>query len=198
MRRSLVGIAIGAALVVLAPVIVQRTSDTARTPSASPARTAGATTAAPTPGVAAQISAVDRALVQATQSGTAVPVTLVFTERDLTTSAAAYFPQTMSGVTLTDPIVHLRNGQISLDTTASAAFLRGTAAVVATVGVASGRATTSIVSATVSGATLPRSVTSDIKAQLDQALAAGLPPKFQITTIAVGAGTLTVVGLANP
>ncbi len=99
MRKFIIGVAFGAALVVLALVIVQRTSDTAGTPSPSPTRTAVATKVTPTPGVAAQISAVDRALVQATQTGRAVPVTLVFTERDLTASAAAYFPQTMSGVT---------------------------------------------------------------------------------------------------
>lgn len=198
MRRFLIGVVIGASLVVLAAVVVQQMSDTAGIPSPSPTRTAAATKRAPTPGVAAQISAVDRALVQATQTGRAVPVTLVFTERDLTASAAVYFPQTMSGVTLTDPVVHLRNGQIALDITARAAFLRGTAAVVATVGVVNGRATTTIVSATVGGASLPQSVTSDITAQLDQALAAGLPAKFQITTITVSDGTLTVNGVANP
>lgn len=198
MRKFLIGVAIVAALVLLAPAIVRQTSENASAPSASPTRTAAATKLAPTPGVAAQISAVDRALAQATQTGRAVPLTLVFTERDLTATADAYFPQTMSGVTLTDPVVHLRNGQIALDTTASAAFLRGTATVVATVGVVSGRAATSIVSATVGGATLSRSVTSEIKAQLDQALAAGLPAKFQVTTITVSEGTLTVNGDANP
>lgn len=198
MRKFLIGVAFGAALVVLAPVIVRQASDTASTPPPSPTGTAVATKVAPTPGVAGQISAVDRALVQATRTGRAVPVTLVFTERDLSASAAAYFPQTMSGVTLTDPVVHLRSGLIALDTTATAAFLRGTATVVATVGVVSGRAATSIVSATLGGASLPQSVTSDIQAQLDHALAAGLPAKFQVTTITVSEGTLTVNGVANP
>ncbi len=198
MRTFLVGLAIGAALVLLAPAIVRQTSGVGTVTTPSPTPTALPSRSAVTSGIPAQISAVDRALLQASQTGKAVPVTLAFTERDLTSSAAMYFPQTMSGVMLTDPIVHLREGKITLDTTASAAFLRSTATVVATVGVVRGRPATTIVSATVAGTQLPQPVTSDIKAQLDQALGVGLPAKFQVTAIAIGDGMLTVTGVANP
>lgn len=197
MRTFLVGLAVGAVLVLLTPLVAQQMAAVPATPPASatipPAPSKSLATA-----VAAQLSAVDRALAQAQQTGKAVPVSLTFTERDLSASAAAYFPQTMSGVTLTDPVVHLRAGQITLDMTATAAFLRGTATVTATAAVVNGRPSTTIVSATVGGAQLPQSVTSDIKTQLDRALAAGLPAKFQVTAITVGEGTLTVTGIANP
>ncbi len=198
MKAFLIGVALGAVLVVLAPLIVQQMSGLGTVATPSPRAAALPSRSATSSGVAAQIAAVDRALVQASQTRKAVPVTLTFTERDLTLSAAAYFPQTMSGVTLTDPVVHLRAGQITLDMTATAAFLRGTATVVAVVGVINGRPSTTIVSATIGGAQLPSSVTADIKTQLDQALSVGLPAKFQVTTIAVGDGTLTVAGVANP
>ena len=192
------GLALGAALVVAASAIVIQTSDVPTLATPGPTRSAAASRSAAATGVAAQISAVDRALAQARQTGKAVPVTLAFSERDLTTSAAAYFPQTLSGVVLSDPEVRLRGAQIVLDTTASAAFLRSTATVVATVSVVNARPATTVVSATIGGAPLPAAVTSDVKAQLDQALAAGLPAKFQVTTITIADAMLTVSGLANP
>lgn len=197
MKTFLIGVALGAVLVVAA-VTVQQMSGPDTVAAPSPTATALPSKSVSASGVAAQISAIDRALAQASQTRKAVGVMLTFTERDLTSSAAAYFPQTMSGVTLTDPIVHLRAGQITLDMTATAAFLRGTATVVATVGVVNGRPSTTIVSATIGGAQLPSSVTADIRTQLDQALSVGLPAKFQVTTIAVAEGTLTVAGVANP
>ncbi len=197
MRTFLIGLAVGVVIVLLAPLVARQMAavPASASPSASiPPSPSGSVAA----GVTAQLSAVDRALTQAQQTGRAVPVSLTFTERDLTASAATYFPQTMSGVTLTDPLVRLRAGQISLDMTATAAFLRGIATVTATAEVVNGRPSTTVVSATVGGARLPQSVTSDIKSQLDRALAAGLPAKFAVTAITVGEGTLAVTGVANP
>lgn len=199
MRTFIVGIVVGAVLVLVLPPIVRELSVTTPTTEATASPTRAATAApATTGGVAGQLAALDRALAQAQESGKAVSVTLSFTERDLTGSAATYFPQTISGVTLSDPAVRLRAGQIVLDMNASAAFIRSTASVTATVAVANGRPATTIVSATVGGAQLPQSVTGAVTTQLDQALAAGLPAKFIVTTIAVGSGVLIVTGTANP
>lgn len=197
MRTFLIGLAAGAVIVIFAPLVAQQMA-------ARPAPPSPTATIVPTPskslasGVASQISAIDRALAQAQQTGKAVPITLTFTERDLTASATTYFPQTMSGVTLTDPIVRLRGGEITVDMTATAAFLRGIATVTTTAAVVNGRPSTTVVSATVGGAQLPQSVTSEIKSQLDRALAAGLPAKLTVTAITVTEGTLAVTGAANP
>ena len=199
MRTFVAGLLLGAAVVVAAAfAIVPQVSGPAATGTPAATRTAAPTRSATATSPGAQLSAIDRALAQAAQSGRALPVTLTFTERDLTASAAAFFPQTMSGVTLTDPLVRTRAGLLTLDMTASAAFLRATASVVATVGVTNGRAATTVVSATIAGAQLPQNVTSDVKAQLDQALAAGMPSKFRIDTITVADGSLVVAGVANP
>jgi len=157
-----------------------------------------AATATPTSGVAAQITSVDGALAQAKTSGKAVSVTLTFSERDLTTSAAAYFPQTVSGATLSDPVVHLRTGQIVLDMGAQLTIVRTTAEAIATVTVRSGRPAATVTSATIGGAALPQSTSDQVAAQLNDALGAGLPSKFVVSTVAISTGVMTVTGVANP
>jgi hypothetical protein len=156
------------------------------------------TTAAPASGVAAQVTSVDGALAQAKASGKAVPVTLTFSERDLTTSAEAYFPQTVSGAMLSDPVVHLRSGQIVLDMAAQVTIVRTTAEAIATVTVRAGRPAAAVTSATLAGAALPQSTSDQVAAQLNDALGAGLPAKFVVSSITISTGVMTVNGVANP
>jgi hypothetical protein len=155
-------------------------------------------TATPTSGVAAQITSIDGALAQARTSGKAVPVTLTFSEHDLSTSAAAYFPQTVSGATLSDPVVHLRTGQLVLDMGAQVTIVHTTAEAIATVTVRSGRPVATVTSATIGGAALPQSTSDQVAAQLNDALGAGLPAKFVVSTVAINTGVMTVTGVANP
>ncbi len=195
MRAFVLGVIVGALLVAFGPAILE---SIVRSRLATPAAASASPPSGVPAGVQQQVAAVDRALAQARQTGKAVPVTLTFTDRDVTASAAAYFPQTYSGATLSDPIVHLRAGQLTLDMTATASIVRTTAVVVATVGVVNGRPATTIISATIGGASLPQQVRDTTAAQLNQALAAGLPPKFTVSSVAIGDGVLTVTGVANP
>lgn len=195
MRAFLIGLVVGALLVAFGPALLQTF---VRGGLVSPAA-ASASPSAPVPsGVRQRVDAVDRALAQARQTGKAVPVTVTFTDRDLTASAGPYFPQTYSGATLSDPVVRLRAGKLTLDMNATASIIRTTATIVATVAVVSGRPATTIVSATVGGAPLPQQARDTTAAQLDQALAAGLPARFTVSSILIGDGAITVNGVANP
>ena len=168
------------------------------TSASSAAPTATATTAVATAAVATQVTTVDGALALAKASGKPVAVTLTFSELDLTASAAAYFPQAMSGATLTDPVVHLRSGQIVLDMAAQVIIVRTTAEAIATVGVRAGRPAATVTSATIGGAALPQSTSDLVAAQLNDALGAGLPAKFVVSNITIASGLMTVAGVANP
>ena len=196
MRLFVLGIVVGALAVAYGGDLVRAafgTGQAASATSASPARTA-----APTSGIAQQITSVNAALAQAKASGKAVSVTLSFTETDLTSQAAAYFPQSVSGATLTDPVVHLRTGQIVLDMTAQVVIVRTTAEAIATVAVRSGRPAATVTSATIGGAAVPQSTSDQVATQLNDALGAGLPPKFTVSSVSIATGVMTVVGVANP
>lgn len=151
-----------------------------------------------TAGVAIPITSLDSALSLAKSSGKPVAVTLSFSEHDLTTSAAAYFPQSVSGATLTDPVVHLRSGQIVLDMAAQVVIVRTTAEAIATVTVRAGRPAATVTSATIGGASLPKSTSDLVASQLNDALGAGLPTKFVVSNITIASGVMTVAGVANP
>lgn len=193
MRRFLLGVVVGALAVAYGGDLVRAALGTGQAASAT-----SAPSAAPTSGIAQQIVSVDTALAQAKASGKAVSVTLTFSEKDLTTQAAAYFPQSVSGATLTDPVVHLRAGQLVLDMTAQVLIVRTTAEAIATVTVRSGRPAATVTSATIGGAAVPQSTSDQVATQLNDALGAGLPPKFTVSSISIGTGVMTVVGVANP
>ena len=195
MRVFVVGIVIGGLVVAIGSGFFRDAFAPSQVASATSAPSP--TTVAPA-GVAAQITNVDSALALAKASGKPVAVTLTFSERDLTTSAAAYFPQTISGATLTDPVVHLRSGQIVLDMAAQVVIVRTTAEAVASVAVRSGRPAATVTSATIGGAALPQATSDQVAAQLNDALGAGLPPKFVVSSIAITSGVMTVAGVANP
>jgi hypothetical protein len=163
------------------------------TPLVSRADAAGAAAA-----VQPQAAILQQALADAKKSGTAVPITLSFTERELTLAAAAYFPQTVSGATLTDPQVRLRSSQLVLQCIATVFGFHTTAVVVATPLASAGRVTVRIDSATIAGVAVPDSVRADLASQLDQVIASGLPPGFVVSAVTVANATLTIQGTAIP
>ncbi len=145
-----------------------------------------------------QAAVVEQALADAKKTGKAVPITLTFSERDLTLAATAYFPQTISGATLTDPQVRLGTGQIVLECAAAMSIFRTTAVVVATPLASDGLVRVRIDSATVAGAAVPDSVRAGLAGELDQAIASGLPSGLAVHTVTVANKMLTVLGTASP
>ena len=189
MRRLILGIALGTALAIAGLGAL----GWLRAPLVAPVG-GGAVPAAVVP----QAAVVDQALADAKKTGKAVPITLTFSERDLTLAAAAYFPQTISGATLTDPQVRLGTGQIVLECAAAVSIFRTTAVVVATPLASDGLVRVRIDSATVAGLVVPDAVRAGLAGQLDQAIASGLPSGLAVTTVTVANKTLTVQGTANP
>ena len=194
MRLFVLGVVIGGIAVIS---VVAAWSDGGATQSGATVPTASPTARASSAG-AGQVTTIDGALAQAKLSGKPVSVTLTFSDRDLTTSAQAYFPQNLSGATLTDPVVHLRTGQLVLDMSATVSIIRTTAEAVASVGVRNGRPAATVTSATIAGASVPQSTSDQVAGQLNSALAAGLPAKFIVSAITISTGVMTVTGVANP
>jgi len=152
----------------------------------------------PTADATPQPASIEAALALAKSGGKPVPISITYTEWQLTTAAAAHFPLTYAGASLSDPVIRLRDGQLSLDSAASLAFLRTTAHVVTTPTVTAGRPSVRVDSATLAGQSVPDAARTVIATNIASAIASDLPAKLVVFSIAVGAGTLTVQGTANP
>lgn len=150
------------------------------------------------PSARLQIEGVGDALAEAKQRRQPVPVSLSFTDKELTAAAGAYFPQTYGGITFSQPVVTFRSPQVMLSGRASAGPLRTTFAIVATPSAADGRPLVRIDEATVGGVPLPDAARDAIAADLQKAIASLLPANLQITSVTVATGALAVKGVANP
>jgi hypothetical protein len=134
-------------------------------------------------------SPTSRAVATATGPAT---VTLTFTADDLTAAARQYTPLTLSGVTVTDPVVTLAPGLLTLRATGRAFLLSGPVVIVASPLIVNGRPAAQIESATFAGFGLPDSTKQSIADTFAQTLAANIPAGVRVTSITVGAGTLVV------
>jgi hypothetical protein len=206
--RRLFGLGFGIAVLLLVQGYVggQKVTPQLSFPDASPSPAVPAATSGrlPTLDAPAPLDAtppptsIEDALGLATRGGKPVPITITYTERQLTTAAAAHFPFTYAGASLTDPVIRLRNGQLSLDTAASLAFLKTTARVVTTPTVTAGRPSVRVDSATLAGQSVPEAARGALATNIARAIASDLPAKLVVSSIAVGTGTLTMQGTANP
>jgi hypothetical protein len=120
-------------------------------------------------------------------------VTLTFTEQDLTAAARQYTPMTVSGITVTDPMVTLQPGQLTLSATGHAFFLSGPIVVVATPAIVDGKAAAQVQSATLGGVSLPDSTKQDIADTFARTLAANIPAGARVAAITVNAGAMVVL-----
>jgi hypothetical protein len=124
-------------------------------------------------------------------------VSLTFSEEDLTKAAASYMPMTVSGITVSDPLVRLTPGRLTLTATGRAFFISGPILVVASPVVSGGRVIARIESATLAGIALPDSAKQDIADTFAQALARSIPANARVTSVSVGTGTLTVEAVVS-
>jgi hypothetical protein len=140
----------------------------------------------------------DAALAQAKRSGKSVPVTLVYTERQLTDAAVAGMPRAYQGINLSDPRVQLQPGVVVFTAQAQWGFVSGTLTALSTAGVADGRAVISVTSAAIAGISLPDAIRRSIETELQRQLDLAVPSNLTVTGIAVTPGVLTVQAIANP
>ena len=203
--RPVVWLGIAAALVLLSnpqaprgplPSAARGIAAPAAAPAARAVGTAPAAVAAPAPAVG--LAAGAAALAQAQRTGTAVPVSFSLSEQELTAAAARSFPQTIAGMTLSDPVVHLVPGSAQLTAATKVLFVTTQLAVSTTPAVDGGRVIVRLDSATMGGVGLPDAARGSIVAAVEGAIAQVLPAKLQVTGVTVGAGVITFQGSAQP
>jgi hypothetical protein len=119
-------------------------------------------------------------------------ITVTLTEQELTTAARGYTPLTVSGITVTDPVIRLDPGRLTLTATGRAFIVGGPIVVVASPLVSGGTAAAKIESATFAGLNLPDSTKQDVAATFARVLAANIPSGVRVTSLVVTAGTLVI------
>lgn len=178
------------ALLLLVAFIVTRDCVPSRVVFPSP--TASLPSATPTRSVTPRPSA----------SGTATlapqtAFTLVVTDAELTKAAGSSFPQTVSGVTVRDPVVRTTTSGVRL--TASARVFFGTTEFVmtGTPYASAGRVAVRVDSITLGGLGLPDSVRAQAAASVESAIGGLVPSTVSVERVTLGEGTVTIEGVTR-
>jgi hypothetical protein len=121
--------------------------------------------------------------------------TLTVTDADLTKAAASSFPQTVSGVTVRDPVVRTTTRSVRL--TASARVFFGTTEFVlsGTPYADAGRVAVRVDSVTLGGLGLPDSVRASAAASVESAIGQLVPSTVTVQKVTLGEGTVTIEGV---
>jgi hypothetical protein len=123
--------------------------------------------------------------------------TLTVTDAELTKAAASSFPQTVSGVTVRDPIVRTTTSNVRL--TASARVFFGTTEFVmtGTPYANAGRVAVRVDSVTLGGFGLPDSVRASAAASVESAIGGLVPATVTVQRVTLGEGTVTIEGVTQ-
>ena len=134
----------------------------------------------------------------ATPAQVARPAPAAFTtslsEADLTKAAASGFPQTMTGVTVSDPQVSIETAGVRLTATAEVLFGTTQFVMTATPTVADGRITVRVDTATLAGFALPDSTRASITETVRSTISKLVPASVRVTSVTFAPGRLTVLG----
>ena len=122
---------------------------------------------------------------------------MTLTDAQLTTAAASGFPQTVSGVTVSDPVVSVQGANVRLIAKAKMFFGTTQFVMMATPIVSDGRIAVRIDSATLAGFSLPEDTKASIAATVQGTLAGLVPANIRVTAIGFAPGALTVQGSRN-
>jgi hypothetical protein len=119
---------------------------------------------------------------------------LSLSDADLTRAAASAFPQTVSGVTVSDPVVRIQPGGVRL--VASAKVLFGTTQFVlnATPVISDGKLAVRVDSATVAGFGVSDSTKASIAETMRATVAPLIPADVRLQSVTLGTGNVTVQG----
>ena len=153
----------------------------------------------PTPSVSAAATRTVTPLPAATASATTGPAvfTLTVTDAQLTTAAASSFPQTVSGVTVRDPVVRTTTSGVRL--TASARVFFGTTEFVmsGTPYASAGRVVVRVDSITLGGLGLPDSVRAQAATSVETAIGGLVPSSVSVRKVSLGEGIVTIEGVTQ-
>jgi LmeA-like phospholipid-binding len=180
------------ALVIALVFLLLRDCAPSRVVFPSPSPTVSASIASPTRSVTPRPSASGTATI-------ALPATftLTVTDAQLTKAAASSFPQTVSGVTVRDPVVRTTTRDVQL--TASARLFFGTTEFVmtGTPYASAGRVAVRVDSVTLGGFGLPDSVRASAAASVESAIGQLVPSTVTVQKVTLGEGTVTIEGVTG-
>ena len=147
------------------------------------------------PAPSATASATARAPSTTTPARTANPAfSITVSDADLTKSAAAAFPQTVSGVTVSDPQVRIDSDRVRLVARAKVLFGTTDFVMTATPSVANGQLDVRVDSATLAGFSVPSDTRASIQQTVQATIAQFVPASVNVTSVSLAPGTLTVQG----
>lgn len=156
----------------------------------------------PSPTVSVSPSPTPTRSVTPSASGTATTLpqtvfTLVVTDAELTKAAESSFPQTVSGVTVRDPVVRTTTSGVRL--TASARVFFGTTefVMIGTPYANAGRVAVRVDSITLGGLGLPDSVREQAAASVESAIGGLVPSAVIVQKVSLGDGGVTIEGVTR-
>lgn len=158
----------------------------------SPTPTATPSSATPTPSVTP--------LPSASGTATAQPqtvFTLTVTDAELTKAAASSFPQTVSGVTVRDPVVRTTTSGVRLVASARVFFGTTEFVMTGTPYASAGRVAVRVDRVTLGGLGLPDSVRTQAAAAVESAIGRLVPSTVSVETVSLGEGTVTMEGVTR-
>lgn len=146
-----------------------------------------------------KVLSVQAAVDKAKSTGTAQPISLLFTEAELTSKAALATGSLTGGFIATDPQIHLRGGNIVLTAGISIQGFPLKLAVMAIPVVVDGKTSFAIKEIQTGSLPLPDPIKKELDAQIAKILSPeslGLP--VEVTKIEVQEGKLLLEGVAKP
>jgi hypothetical protein len=187
---SLVRIAV-LAILILVVIVSARSCVPSRVvfPSSSP--TASAVAAVPSP--TRSTTPVPTASLTAT-STPPTAFSLTVTDAQLTQAASSSFPQTVSGVTVGDPVVRTTTSGVRLSATARVFFGTTEFVMTGTPYASDGRVAVRVDSITLGGLGLPDTVRVQAAAAVESAIGGLVPSTVSVQRVSLGEGTITIEG----
>ena len=119
------------------------------------------------------------------------------TDAELTKAASSSFPQTVSGVTVRDPVVRTTTSAVRLTATARLFFGTTEFVMTGTPYASGGRVAVRVDSVTLGGFGLPESVRASSATAVESAIAQLVPPTAVVQKVTLGEGTVTIEGMTR-
>jgi len=119
------------------------------------------------------------------------------TDAELTKAAASSFPQTVSGVTLRDPVVTTTTSGVRLVATARIFFGTIQFVMIGTPYASEGRVAVRVDTITLGGIGLPDSVRASTAESVESAISRLVPSTVTVQKVTLGEGTVTIEGVTR-
>jgi hypothetical protein len=183
-------------VVIVAAFVFVRGCVPSRVVFPSPSPTVARSSASPSPSPTRSVTPVPSATASATTTPQST-FTLTVTDAELTKAAASSFPQTVSGVTVRDPVVRTATRSVRLTATASMFFGTTEFVMIGTPYASGGRVAVRVDSITLGGLGLPDAVRTSTAAAVESAIGQLVPASVNVQRVSLGEGTITIEGVTQ-